>query len=180
MDRIAGHCHNRLTSGLTAFWGSLFVVDGLLRWLPPTMIGPLHGYGADILPHAVRIFSGLNWPLAKIGLMEPFVGAWEITIAMFLLAALYEMATGDSADILPGSAMLILGLAMALTSLAIVFVAAVQAHCAGPVAMALWPMAGGLALSLVAAVAERLDAEKLLRWELARQDSVPMFPFGRR
>ncbi|MGL4291188.1 MAG: hypothetical protein ACRCVA_32855 [Phreatobacter sp.] len=180
MVRFAVHSKDRLTGGLAAFWGALLLIDGIMRLLPPAMIGPLHGLGGDILPHAVQIFYGLNWPLAKIGMMEPFIGAWEIAIAMFLLVALYEMVTGDSDDLLPGSAMLILGLAMALTSLAIIFAAAMAARHGLPVLAALWPETVVLAFSLFAAVAERLDAEKALDWDPRLAESVPIHPFARR
>ncbi|MBN8941813.1 MAG: hypothetical protein J0H01_20065 [Rhizobiales bacterium] len=180
MGRFAVHSKDRLTGGLAAFWGALLLIDGVMRILPPAMVGALHGLGGDILPHAVQIFHGLNWPLAKIGMMEPFVGAWEVAIAMFLLVALYEMVTGDSDDLLPGSAMLILGLAMALTSLAIIFVAAGLARHGMAVFAALWPEALVLAFSLFAAVAERLDAEKALDWDPRLGESVPFYPFARR
>jgi hypothetical protein len=132
------------------------------------------------VPQTARIFAGIGWPLGKVRMIVPFAGAWEIAIAMFLICALYEQLTHDSDDLVPGSAMLILGLSMAVTTVAIILVAAVVARDASPVLGALWWPTALLLASLIAVIAERLAAENQPLWQPAREPAEPLGPFRRR
>lgn len=170
---------------IATFWALVFLTDGLMRLLLADDSWLIRALGTDIVPQTARIFAGMGWPLGKVRMIVPFAGAWEIAIAMFLLCALYEQMTHDSDDLVPGSAMLILGLSMAVTTVAIVLVAAVLARETAPVLAALWWPTALLLASLVAAVAERLHAEKHPDWQAAPRAAVshaaaPLEPFHRR
>jgi hypothetical protein len=165
---------------IAAFWALVFLCDGLLRLLVTDEHWLVQALGTDMVPQTARIFAGIGWPLGKVRLIVPFAGAWEIAIAMFLLCALYEQMTHDSDDLVPGSAMLILGLSMAVTTVAIILVAAFVAREAGPVLGALWWPTVLLLASLVAVIAERLAAETQPVWQPAQQPAEPLGPFRRR
>ncbi|MBL8567471.1 MAG: hypothetical protein JNK84_00145 [Phreatobacter sp.] len=165
---------------IATFWALVFLTDGLMRLLPADDSWLIRALGTDIVPQTARIFSGLGWPLGKVRMIVPFAGAWEIAIAMFLIGALYEQMTHDSDDLVPGSAMLILGLSMAVTTVAIVLVAAVLARETAPVLAALWWPTALLLASLVAAIAERLHAEEHPDWQAVPEVAAPLEPFHRR
>jgi hypothetical protein len=150
---------SRMSIALAAGWGLFFLLDGTIRLLLSEQSWLVQWLGTDVVPHAARIFSGLGWPLGKVSLIVPFLGAWEIAIAMFLIGALYEQLSGDSDDLVPGSAMLILGLAMALTSATIITVVAFLAGQAALAISGLWLVTVMVIVSLIAAISERLAAE---------------------
>jgi hypothetical protein len=173
MATSAVQVRNRAVFGLAGFWAAFFFIDGALRLFAGELAIMAEAWPrADILSHAARIFAGLNWPLGKVGLIGPIAGAWEIAVAMFLFAGLYEVTTGDSTDILPGSAMLILGLTMALTSLGIVLGAAWFAGHGKTLAEEIWPFAGALGFSLLAGIVERQEAERAMGWPLPASPGV--------
>lgn len=150
---------NWLSIGMAALGGLLLLADGTLRLFLPDERWLFQALGTDVVPAATEIFQRLGWPTNRIMLLVPFLGAWEITIAMFLAGALYEQMTQDTDDLVPGSAMLILGLAMLVFSAAILMAVASLAGLGPRVVTALsLPTMAALA-GLVAAIAERLAAE---------------------
>ncbi|QCK87983.1 hypothetical protein E8L99_20610 [Phreatobacter aquaticus] len=151
---------SNLAHCLAIGWGLCFLVDGLLRLFVPTKLWLFRAIGTNIEPHMAQIFSGMGWPILKLYLLLPFVGCLELTIAAFLAAALYEMRSLDSDDSIPGTAMLAMGLAMALAGLGVMAAAGVASGHAKQVIGAIWPLAMALAASLLAVLGERAEGER--------------------
>lgn len=150
---------NWLSIGIAALGGLLLLADGTLRLFLADERWLFQALGTDVVPVATDIFQRLRWPTNRIMLLVPFLGAWEIAIAMFLVGAFYEQVTQDTDDLVPGSAMLILGLAMLVSSAAILMAVASLAGLGPRMVTALSLPAMAALAGLVAALAERLAAE---------------------
>lgn len=152
---------SRTSIAVAAIGAVILMGDGALRLLLADQRWLFQMMGSDIIPAATVLFVAMGWPIDRIMLLVPFMGAWEIAVGMFLCGALYEQATHDTDDLVPGSAMLILGVAMALTTLCLVLGIALLAGQGGRIGPVLALPLLACCAALMAAIAERMAADAL-------------------